>query len=456
MACTGLLVVSVGAVVALNASASGNPNATTDWTVYHGDYLSSGSSGALGAIDTGRRAWTSPSLDGELYGEPLVFGGEVYVATEDDTIYALSAKNGAVVWSRHLATPVPSSMLPCGDITPTVGITGTPVIDPSRGEIFAVADELVGGGPEHFLVGLSITNGALELRERVDPPGADPAALLQRTGLTLDAGRVIFGMGGNYGDCSTYRGRVIAVNERGSTPTIFTVDDLAGDSQGAVWMGGAAPVVDASGDVWVATGNGSVHSSGQPYDDSDGILELSAGLRLRQFFAPSDWPANNAADLDMSTSPALLSNGQALLVGKSGIAYLLAQSHLGGIGHQETYVGNLCSNDVDGGIAIDGGVVFLPCLNGPVALRVGATPPSLRVLWTSNVGGGPPILAANIVWTIGQNGALYGLNPASGAVERQVNVGVPANHFPTPSVGDALLLVPSATRVVAFPATPAG
>ena len=40
---------------------------------------------------------------------------------------------GALLWARHLATPVPASSLPCGDIAPTVGITSTPVIDPARG-----------------------------------------------------------------------------------------------------------------------------------------------------------------------------------------------------------------------------------------------------------------------------------------------------------------------------------
>ena len=104
-----------------------------------------------------------------------------------------------------MATPVPSTALPCGDIGPTVGITGTPVVDPTRDEIFAVADELVAGQPKHVLIGLSAATGKLELTQAVDPSGADPAALLQRTGLTLDAGQVVFGMGGNDGDCATYR-----------------------------------------------------------------------------------------------------------------------------------------------------------------------------------------------------------------------------------------------------------
>ena len=65
-------------------------------------------------------------------------------------------------------------------------------------------------------------------------------------------------MGGNYGDCAAYRGLVIAVPETGGTPKMFTVDAAADESQGAIWMGGAAPVVDSGGDIWVSAGNGSV------------------------------------------------------------------------------------------------------------------------------------------------------------------------------------------------------
>ncbi len=443
---------ALGALVAgaLSLSALAGASGDTSWTVYHGNPQSSGVSTALSSVSLSHRAWTSPALSGEIYGEPLVAGNDVYVATENDVVAALSATTGRVLWSRHLATAVPSSDLPCGDIAPSVGITGTPVIDLARSEIFVVADELVGGAPEHFLVGLSTTNGALKLRVRVDPPGADPAALLQRTGLTLDRGSVVFAMGGNYGDCAAYRGRVISVGEGGAPRRIFSVDAAAGDSQGAIWMGGAAPVVDAEGNVWVSTGNGSVHTTGQAFDDSDAVLELSSTLRLKQYFAPSDWAANNAADLDMTTAPVLLGDGQVVLAGKSRIAYLLRASHLGGIGHQETSLGNLCSQDIDGGAVVNGSMVYLPCLSGPVAIQVGSSPPSLRLVWSASVGGGPPLLAAGSLWTIGQNGVLYALNPANGQVREQANVGELANHFPTPSVGDGLLLVPTENRVVAF------
>jgi len=461
----GLLVVAsvlggIGSAPAYAAALASAGGGASSWTVYHNDPLGAGVAAPVAAVDTMTRAWTSPGLDGQIYGEPLVFADRVYVATENDTVYALSAATGTVAWSAHLGRPVPSAALPCGDISPTVGITGTPVIDRARDEIFVVADVLTGGGPAHRLLGLSTASGKVELDQDVDPSGADPANLLQRTGLTLDAGRVVFGMGGNYGDCATYRGRVVAVPETGGTPRYFTVDAAPGENQGAVWMGGAAPVVDSRGDIWVSTGNGSVYSDSHAYDDSDSVLELSSPLRLLQFFAPTTWATNNSRDLDMSTAPVLLPDGQVILAGKSRIIYLLDGGHLGGIGHQQatlgggqqTIIGSACSDDIDGGSAVVGMTVYLPCLAGIIAVRATSSPPALHLLWSSGIGGGPPVVAAGLVWTIGQNGVLYGLDPATGKVRQQVTIGVPANHFPTPSVADGLLLAPSAENVIAFDA----
>jgi polyvinyl alcohol dehydrogenase (cytochrome) len=435
------------------AAASTGPAASSTWTVYHGNAAGAGVAAPAPAVDTRARTWTSPALDGDIYGEPLVFGGRVYVATENNTVYALSATTGSVAWSAHLGDPVPAGSLPCGDIAPTVGITGTPVIDPSRGEVFVVADELVHGRPAHIMVGLATASGTREMARDVDPPGADPAALLQRTGLTLDAGRVVFGMGGNLGDCASYRGRVVAVPETGGTPAFFTVDAAAGESQGAIWMGGAAPVVDGHGNIWVSTGNGSVYSSSHAYDDSDGALELSPSLRLRQFFAPGTWATDNSQDLDMSTAPVLLPDGQVILAGKSRIVYLLNGAHLGGIGGQEATLGSACGSDIDGGAAVVGMTVYLPCVSGVVAVRAARSPPALHLLWSSGVSGGPPIVAAGLVWTIGHNGVLYGLDPATGKIRQQAPVGAVANHFPTPSVAGGLLLAPAARHVVAFSAS---
>lgn len=453
-ALVGLVVMTL-TTIAIPATASGFADSNS-WTVYHGDATGSGVSATPVAIDSSHPAWSSPNLGGALYGEPLVANGRVYVATEDDRVYALAAATGAVLWSTRVGTAVPASSLPCGDIQPTVGITGTPVIDSQRGEIFVVADELVNGSPAHRLVGLDAISGQIEMTDEVDPPGALPAALLQRTGLALDGGQVVFGFGGNYGDCSTYRGWVVAVGESGGTPRTFAVDAGRGEQGGAIWMGGGAPAVDAQGNIWVSAGNGSVVTPGHAYDNSDSVLELSSALRLVQFFAPADWAADNAADRDLSMEPVLLADGHVVVAGKSRTAFLLDGAHLGGIGGQQASLTSVCGDDVDGGGAVLGSVVYLPCTSGIVAVRVSGSPPGLALAWSSGKGGGPPIVAGGLVWTIAGDGTLYGLDPVSGSVRQEASIGSPDNHFPTPATGDGLLLAPSADRVVAFNATPAG
>jgi len=280
--------------------------------------------------------------------------------------------------------------------------------------------------------------------------------MLQRTGLALAGGRVVFGFGGNDGDCPPYRGHVVSVPEAGGRPAVYTVDAAPGQAQGAVWMGGGAPAVDSSGNVWVSAGNGSVYKASRGYDDSDSVLELSPAMHLLQFYAPDTWPSDNATDRDMSTEPALLSDGQVVVAGKQRTVYLLNGAHLGGIGGQQASLPGACQADIDGGFAVTGDTIYLPCLSGIVAVRVTRSPPSVRLLWSTQAGGEPPIVAAGLVWTIDRNGVLYGLDPATGQIRQRVSVGAPANHFTTPSAADGLLLAPSADRVTAFSSRPGG
>jgi outer membrane protein assembly factor BamB len=454
----------LGAVVALavllltafsgagSATPAGTPAPASDWTVYHGSAFGTGVASASETLSALRQHWSSPVLDGQLYGEPLVAGNLVVVATEADVVYGLSVTTGRVRWSTRLGSPVSSDTLPCGDITPTVGITSTPVIDLARGEIFVVADDEVGGRPAHMLVGLHLGTGRVELRQDVDPPGAYTPAILERVALTLDGDRVVFGYGGNYGDCSSYHGWVVSVPEDGGHMVSYEVDRPAGDSQGAVWLGGAAPIVDAQGNIWVAVGNGSVNTTGAPYDGSDAVIELSARLRLLQFFAPSDWASDNANDRDLgSSAPVLFADGAVVQAGKSQTAYLLSQSHLGGVGGQLAERTGFCGDDVDGGSAVVGDTAYLPCLHGVLAIRVSLSPPSIAVLWQTRTGsGGPPIVAGGLVWTISQSGHLFALDPATGAQVEDLSIGSVANHFPTPSVGHGLVLAPGADKVFAF------
>jgi hypothetical protein len=153
---------------------------------------------------------------------------------------------------------------------------------------------------------------------------------------------------------------------------------------------------------------------------------------------------------------ALLPSGQVVAASKSRTVFLMDGSRLGGVGGQQAQLDDACGTVMDGGLAVDGSTVYLPCLSGPIAVQTTDSPAGLRLLWSASVGGGPPIVAGGLVWTIGSNGVLYGLNPTSGAVEDHATIGAPANHFPTPSVGAGLLLAPTAQRVVAIMATTSG
>ncbi len=450
---------ATGTAVAGASTRAGHSASVSDWTTFDQNGLRTGVDSSGNSFSPATPAWTSPTFDGQLYGQPLVYGGRVYAATENDTVYAMAADSGQVLWSNHLATPLTPSTVPslCGDILPTVGITGTPVIDPARSEIFVVATEAatLNGAPNaaHHLIGLNTYTGLTMMDEVIDPAGSNPAFQLQRVSLALDDGNVIIGMGGNSGDCDPYHGLVISAPEDGSAPSVYTVANQASDSQGAVWMGGAAPSIDAQGDVWVATGNSAFHQSTDTYDQSDGVLKLSPTMQLLDSFAPAAWYADNASDLDLgSGAPALLPNGLAFEVGKSQTAYVLSQSDLSngqpnGVGGQVTLTNNFCFSD--GGSADLNGTLFVPCSNGVHAVTVTSSAPSASWTAANSSAKGSPIVAGGLVWTIG-GGTLFALNAANGSVVQSFAVGSSSSSFPSPSAADGLVLAPGGTQIHAF------
>jgi len=215
-------------------------------------------------------------------------------------------------------------------------------------------------------------------------------------------------------------------------------------------MGGAAPVVDGAGNIWVATGNGS-NTTGPSPDGSDSVLELSPSLIPEQSFTPSTWQTDNASDADLgSSAPALMGNGLVFMAGKSTTAFLLNQSKLGGVGGQVAQR-TFCGSNVDGGEAFTATVVYAPCLGGVIAVKVNAHTHKMRILWHTSTGSsGPPIVVGHKVWTIRRDGTLFGLRTSNGRPVVRLTVGAPANHFPTPAVGDGLLVAASSNQVVAF------
>jgi outer membrane protein assembly factor BamB len=452
------LILAAPMLFAATASASAGEAA---WTTYHGDATRTGNDPEAIIPQVPSLAWQSPNLGAPIWNQPLIVGSRVYVATVGDDVYALDASTGQIVWHASAGTPVPSGSLPCGDVAPTVGIVGTPVIDPATGVLYAVADTWNGSQAQHVLEGFRIDNGEKVLSTVVDPPGSDPKAILQRTALNLSGSNVVFGYGGNDGDCSDYKGAVVSVPESGAAPSYWQVPIAApSTSGGAIWSTGG-PAVDAAGNVYASTGNPDPPSGQEAttYDYSDSVVELDHALGLTGFFEPPTWQRDSNADLDLSSAaPELLPGGLLFQAGKTGTGYLIDSSTLSS-GAAAVYSGQVCAGAGSfGGDAYAGGAIYLPCTNGVQALSYNAAARTFTPLWQGPKDAfGPPIVSAGLVWDVASGGfsgggtKLYGLDPASGAVRYTETLPSPvADHFASPSAGGGRVLVSSGSTVSAF------
>jgi outer membrane protein assembly factor BamB len=461
IALAGLLLALLLATMMLFAAAAGASTSEAAWTTYHGDATRTGNDPQAISPQTPSLAWQSPNLGAPIWSQPLVVGSRVYVATVGDDVYALEAATGQIAWHASAGTPVPSSKLPCGDITPTVGIVGTPVIDPATGVLYAVADTWNGSQAQHVLEGFSLSTGEKVLSTVVDPPGADPKAILQRTALNLSGSNVVFGYGGNDGDCSVYKGAVVSVPESGAAPSYWQVPIAAPSTGGgAVWSTGG-PVVDAVGNVFASTGNPNPPSGQEAttYDYSDSVVELNPALGLTGFFKPPTWQHDSNADLDLSSAaPELLPGGLVFQAGKTGVGYLIDESTLSS-GAAEVFSGKVCAGAGSfGGDSYVAGVIYMPCTNGTQALAYNAAARTFTPLWQGPKDAfGPPIVSAGLVWDVASGGfsgggtKLYGLEPASGKVRYTETLPSPvADHFASPSAGGGRVLVSTGSTVSAF------
>jgi outer membrane protein assembly factor BamB len=382
-----------------------------------------------------RRLW-SVTVDGAVYAEPLVVGGRVIVATENDSVYALDAVTGARLWGVHLGTPVSGGSLPCGNIDPS-GITGTPVADPRSGVLYAV---IYRTGFRHILVALDVATGGVRWEREIDPPGGDYMTEQQRAALALANGRVYVSYGGLYGDCGRYHGWVVGASASGPSGPLVTYQ-VPSQNEGAIWAS-SGPALDSGGNVYVATGNGNSSS----FDYGNSVIKLTGGLRQLSFFAPPDAGALNVSDTDLgSTGPVLLPGSRAFIIGKSGVGYLLNTVDLGGVGN------GVASLDLGspayGGDAYANGTIYVPADGGVAALKVHGE--SLRKLWRQPAANLPAIVAGPGLWLMAYDGLLYQLDPATGAVRYKASVGTPA-HFATPAASGGRIYVAAGGRVFAF------
>ena len=424
-----------------SCTSNGTSSSAGNWTTYHGDNVRSGV-GDRGAVARASPAWgTPPTLDGLVYAEPLICGDAIFVATENDTVYALNASTGAVGWQRHLGTPVPGSSLPCGDIDPS-GITGTPVIDVANRTLYAVAYLASPAPAHHAQFGLNLSTGAVVSQVAADAPGSNISAQQQRGALALSRGIVYVPFGGLDGDCGNYHGYVVGIPESPTGRTM--VYQVPTHREGGIWTPGGISVAP-DGDLYVSTGNG---DSTTTFDYGDAVIELSPALGVLGYFAPKDWPTLNRDDTDLgSTPPVVLPNGDVFQVGKAGEGYVLSASNLGGVGGQlgESPV----CRGAYGASAHVGTTVLVACNDGVVAVQVGAT--NLTVLWrTSSFDAGAPIVTGNIVWSIDTSSStLLGFNRSTGAPVLSEPIGSSV-HFETPAAGPGYVVVAGGDQLYEF------
>lgn len=382
-------------------------------------------------------AYWAPVTIGQVYAQPLVVGNNVIVATERNFVYAFSLATKRLVWRAFLGNAEASSALPCGNIGPYSGVTGTPVYDQASGNVFVVAETT---GAVHTIWALSATTGRAVWHRNADNAHRDRLAEQQRGALALANGRIYVPFGGRYGDCGNYVGYVISYQTNGvGLVALYQVPTAV---EGGIWTP-PGPSVAPDGSIYVSVGNGASTDPAH-YDGSDSVLHLSRAMAVIANFHPTDWSAQNGSDLDLGSSgPMLLPGGRVIISGKAGDVYLLNQSHL-------TVLAHLTGCAAYGGDAYDpvAGAAFLPCDGGLQRFNVGAN--SLAAKWSAT-DTGSPVIAGGYVW-YQANGTLSARDEATGMLRVALSIGN-APHFSSPVVVPGYVIVGTMAGISIFRTT---
>ena len=327
----------------------------------------------------------SHSVDDQIYAQPLVMTNVnilgrgthniVIVATVNDSVYAFDADNaqvGTPYWTNSFINP-PNIVAPantdmsalgaCGgnyqDFSGNMGIVGTPVIDPVAGTIYLVArTKEYGTNYVQRLHALDVSIGA----ERPNSPviitatyagtgdGSvggiitfDPARQNQRPGLVLVNGTVYISWA-SHCDNGPYHGWVIGYDQT-TLQRVAVYNDTPNGVDGGIWLSGQAPAADASGNLYLAVGNGTVDTAGGP-NRGESFLKLTrsgTNLNVASWFTPYNWQALENGDIDLGSGGLLLIPGTTLAFagGKEGIMYLVNRDNMGGLTSSTTTNNNI-------------------------------------------------------------------------------------------------------------------
>ena len=366
-------------------------------TTYHNDLARDGANTREYALTTSNVTSSSfgklfsCTVDEAIYAQPLwvanlTVGGVkrnvVFVATQNDSLYAFDADHNSTpctpLWHANLIdsthggtageAPVPSYSPflvghGWGDISPEVGVTGTPVIDPTTNTLYVVSKSYVTSGPTFFqrLHAIDLTTGKEKLSGPVSIaatyPGSGDGGMIttfvaqeenQRPGLALVNG-IVYIAWASHEDLTPFYGWIIGYNASNLTQaSVYNVDPNAGE--GGIWMSGGAPSADSAGNLYVITANGNfdaANASAPNNDYGDSFLKLSGSLNVEQYFTPSDQANDELNDIDFGSGGAAVlvdlpvngSNPTHLVVGggKDGALYVLNRDAMGGSGDSNAW-----------------------------------------------------------------------------------------------------------------------
>jgi archaellum component FlaG (FlaF/FlaG flagellin family) len=378
---------------------------SADVLTYHNDLARTGANlnetiltpSNVNATDFGKQF--SYAVDGQVYASPLyktsvVIAGQgtfnvVYVATEHDSVYAFDADSNTsgpsgdgLLWKDSFLgtgiTPFSTSdAYGCGQISPEIGITATPVIDPDTGTLYVVAQtkEVVGTTTTYhqklhaldLATGEEKFGGPVEITASVPGTGDGGTTVTfhaqdykERAGLVLSNG-VIYTSWASHCDINpsgrAAHGWVIGYDASTLQQTSVFCTSPNGNLD-TIWQGNGSLAVDADGNLYFETGNGSAGPSNGNYNEAFVKLSPAGGLHVVDYFIPSNWQALDQADRDIgSGAPIVLPDaaGSAqhphLLVGagKDGRIFLLDRDDMGGLHTTDMVVQELPNGTIAGG-----------------------------------------------------------------------------------------------------------
>ncbi len=355
--CALLLLTAGGRAFAAEVTDSGE-NLRTGW--YPGE---SSISPGLVTGGTFGELW-SAKVEGQVYAQPLLANGSLFVATENDDIYSLNPATGAQKWKESLGTPFNAAEISCADLAPQIGITATPVIDEATDTAYLTHKSYVSGDSGEsrwYMDAINLANGDERAGFPVELGGKAQNVIeggkaqefhaqtqLQRPGLLLMNG-VVYAAFGSDCDTTPWQGWVFGVSTEGEVTARWVADELG--SGAGIWQSGAGLTSDRPGSILLSTGNGGAPSGPIPGDTppadlGESIVRLdvqpNGTLKAVDFFAPFDAQSLDTWDADFASGgvtglpeeyfgtsaiPRL-----AVAVGKDGYVYLLNRDDLGGIG----------------------------------------------------------------------------------------------------------------------------